>query len=156
MRSLQRLILAVALIVAAPAAFAEDFKVGDITVSQPWSRATPAGAEVAAGFMTITNGGPAPDRLVAASSDVAHMAQIHEMSMQNGVMEMKEVEGGLEIPAGGGVKLEPKSYHIMLMHLAHPLKEGDTFKIELTFAKAGKVTVDVAVGGIGASQAPGS
>ena len=156
MRNLKRLILAVALIVAAPAAFAEDFKVGDITVSQPWSRATPAGAEVAAGFMTITNGGATPDRLVAASSDVAPMVQIHQMSMQNGVMEMKEVEGGLEIPAGGSVKLEPKSYHIMLMHLMHPLKEGDRFKIELTFEKAGKVTVDVAVGGIGASQAPGS
>jgi len=156
MQYLKRLILAVALIVAAPAAFATDFKVGDIIVSQPWSRATPAGAEVAAGFMTITNSGTTPDRLVAASTDVAHMTQIHQMSMQNGVMEMKEVDGGLEIPAGGSVKLEPKSYHIMLMHLVHPLKEGDHFKIELTFAKAGKVAVDVAVGGIGAGQAPGS
>jgi copper(I)-binding protein len=67
-----------------------------------------------------------------------------------------EVEGGLEIPAGGTTKLEPKAYHIMLMHLAHPLKEGETFKIELTFAKAGKVSVDVAVGSIGASRAPGA
>jgi copper(I)-binding protein len=137
-------------------ATAEDYKVGAITVSQPWSRATPSNAEVAAGFMVVANQGSEPDRLIAASSDVAHMAQIHEMSMKDGVMQMKEVDGGLEIPAGGSVKLEPKSYHIMLMHLMHPLKEGEIFKLELTFAKAGKLTVDVTVGSIGASQAPGS
>lgn len=164
MSKLKSLVLAAVLAIATPlatsvpasVAAAADFKVGNITVSQPWSRATPASAEVAAGFLTITNSGSEPDRLVAASSEVAHMAQIHEMSMKDGVMETKEVEGGLEIPAGGSVELKPKSYHIMLMHLAHPLKEGETFKLELTFAKAGKVTVDVVVGGMGASEAPGS
>jgi len=156
MPSFNRLILALILIVGASAAFAGDFKIGDITVSQAWSRATPTGAEVAAGFMRIANAGSTPDRLIAVSSDIAGVTQVHEMSMQNGVMEMNEVKGGLEIPAGGSVELKPQSFHVMFMQLKRPLKEGETFKAELTFAKAGKVTVDLVVGGMGATTAPGS
>jgi copper(I)-binding protein len=72
------------------------------------------------------------------------------MAVENGVMTMAPVDGGLEIPAGQAVKLEPGSFHLMLMDLKRPLKEGDTFKATLTFAKAGSITVDFAIRAIGA------
>lgn len=147
-------ILALLLLAGAAAAHAADFKLGDITVTTPWSRATPNGAEVAAGFMQISNAGAAPDRLVAAASTIAGVTQIHEMAMKDGVMEMRELAGGLEIPAGGSVELRPKSFHIMFMALKRPLKEGETIAVELTFEKAGKLKIEMPVGAMGASQAP--
>jgi copper(I)-binding protein len=147
-------VLSALLVVGTAAALAADFKTGDITVAAPWSRATPNGAEVAAGFMQIGNAGSAADRLVAASSDIAGVTQIHEMAMKDGVMEMRELTGGLEIPAGGSVELRPKSFHIMFMQLKHGLKEGETVTVELTFEKAGKLKIEMPVAGMGASQAP--
>ncbi|GAB2179381.1 copper chaperone PCu(A)C [Dongia sp. agr-C8] len=147
-------ILVLLLLAGAAAAQAADFKLGDITVAAPWSRATPNGAEVAAGFMQINNAGAAPDRLVAAASDIAGVTQIHEMAMKDGVMAMRELAGGLEIPAGGSVKLQPKSFHIMFMQLKHPLKAGDLVEVELSFEKAGKLKIEMPVGAMGASQAP--
>jgi copper(I)-binding protein len=149
----KRCFILVMLLAGAAVAQAADFKAGDITVAAPWSRATPNGAEVAAGFMQISNAGAA-DRLVAASSDIAGVTQIHEMAMKDGVMEMRELTGGLEIPAGGSVELRPKSFHIMFMQLKHGLKEGETVAVELTFEKAGKLKIEMPVAAMGASQAP--
>jgi len=141
------------LFASAQSAFAHEFKVGDIEIGHPWSRATPAGAKVAGGYLTITNTGSSPDRLLSISSDISAKAELHEMGVKDGVMTMRPVTGGLEIPAGGKVTLGPGSYHVMFMDLKQPPREGEMFAATLTFEKAGTVTVKFAVQAIG-SPAP--
>lgn len=147
--------LALALLAAAPAARAADYDVGSIHISQPWSRATPKGASAAAGYMTITNKGAAPDRVNCVSSDAAAECQIHTMSMQDGVMKMRPVEGGLEILPGQTVTLKPGGLHMMLIDLKHPLEAGGAMKATLKFDHAGTVDVEYPVAAIGA-PAPGA
>ena len=125
---------------------------GSISIEKPFSRATPGGAKVGAGYMTITNKGATADRLVSASSPVAGKVEIHEMTMQDGIMKMRELPGGLPIAAGKSASLAPGGYHIMLMELKGPLKQGDKVPVTLTFEKAGKVEVTLDVQGIGAQQ----
>jgi periplasmic copper chaperone A len=146
--------LALALCVNAAPALAQEFKAGDIVIEKPWARATPKGAEGGA-YMTIENKGAAPDRLTGGSTDFATV-EIHEMKSENGVMEMREVTGGLEIPAHGSVRLAPGGYHIMLTHLAHPLTKGDTIKATFTFEHAGPVEVEFNVLGVGAAGTGGA
>ena len=139
--------------VAAPGhdAFASEFKVGAVTVETPWSRATPGGAKVAAGYLTIKNDAATPDRLVSVTADIAGSAGIHQMSMADGMMKMRELTDGLPIPAEGSVTLEPASYHLMFQDLKRPLKEGETFPATLNFEKAGTVSVTFEVRGMGAA-----
>jgi len=137
------------LFASAQSVFAHEFKVGDIEIEHPWSRATPAGAKVAGGYLTITNTGSSPDRLLSISSDIAAKSELHEMGVKDGVMTMRPVAGGLEIPAGGKVILGPGSYHVMFMDLKQPPREGEMFAATLTFEKAGTVTVKFAVQAIG-------
>lgn len=139
-------------LLAAPAS-AQEIKAGDIVITQPWSRATPGGAKIAAGFLTIENKGAAPDRLIGVAGDVAGKVEIHEMAMNNGVMTMRPLDKGLAIEPGKTVKLAPGGYHLMLMDLKNPLKQGDKVPLTLEFEKAGKVALSLDVGGVGA-QAP--
>ena len=146
--------LALAIMLAgAQSVLAHEFKVGDIEIGHPWSRATPAGAKVAGGYFSITNNGSAPDRLLSISSDISDKAELHEMGVKDGVMTMRPVVGGLEIPAGGKVVLGPGSYHVMFMDLKQPPKQGEMFAATLTFEKAGTVTIKFAVQAMG-SAAP--
>jgi copper(I)-binding protein len=124
-----------------------------LQIATPWLRATPGGAKVAGGYVSIANKGSEPDRLMSASIPVAPKGEIHEMSMSNGTMHMQELTDGLEIKPGETVELKPGSYHIMFVDLAEPLKQGDTVEGILTFAKAGKIHVTFKVGGI-ADMAP--
>src|SRR6202035_5648938 len=94
-------------------ASAGDFRAGPLTIAGPWSRATPQGAAVAAGYMKITNTGTTADRLISGSSDIAPKFEVHEMSMDNGVMKMRPVQGGLEIKPGETVEFKPGSFHVM-------------------------------------------
>jgi periplasmic copper chaperone A len=126
-----------------------------ISIERPFSRTTPGGAKVGAGYMTIVNKGTAADRLVSASSSAADKVEINEMSMQDNVMKMRELAGGLPIEAGKSVSLAPGGYHLMLMGLKAPLKQGDKVPVTLTFAKAGKVEVTLDVRGIAAQQPGG-
>jgi copper(I)-binding protein len=132
---------------------AQEVKAGDLVITQPWSRATPGGAKIAGGFLTIENKGAAPDRLTAVSGDVAGKVEIHEMAMNNGVMTMRPLDKGLAIEPGKTVKLAPGGLHLMLMDLKSPLKQGDKVPLTLDFEKAGKVVVSLDVQGVGA-QAP--
>ena len=143
------------LAVLATAASAEDYKIGNLQISQPWTRATPKGAAVAGGYLKITNTGTTPDRLLGGSTDAAKRFEIHEMSMDNGVMKMRELKNGLEIPPGATVELKPSSYHIMMQGLGRPLVKGERVKASLMFEKAGKGDVEFAVEAIGASAAGG-
>jgi periplasmic copper chaperone A len=143
--------LAFALAASASPALAQEFKAGDIVIEKPWARATPKGAEVGGAYMTIENKGATPDRLTGGSADFATV-EIHETKSENGVMQMREVAGGLDIPAHGSVGLAPGGYHIMFTHLAHPLTKGDTVKATLNFEHAGSVDVAFKVVGVGASS----
>jgi periplasmic copper chaperone A len=129
---------------------AQEVKAGDLVITQPWSRATPGGAKIAGGFVTIENKGAAPDRLVSGSGDVAGRVEIHEMAMNNGVMTMRPLDKGLVIEPGKTVKLAPGGYHLMLMDLKTPLKQGDKVPLTLQFEKAGKVELSLDVEGVGA------
>jgi len=133
---------------------AGDAKAGDIVITQAWSRATPNGAKIAGGYLTIENKGTAPDRLVGGSGEIAGKVEVHEMAMNNGVMTMRPLDKGLAIEPGKTVKLAPGGFHLMLMDLKGPFKQGDKVPVTLEFEKAGKVTVSLDVQGVGA-QAPG-
>ncbi len=135
-------------------AFAHEFKLGALEIIHPWSRATPNGAKVAGGYFVIKNHGTAADRLVSVTADVAGRTGIHEMSMADGVMTMRELKDGIAIPANGEVTLAPKGYHVMLEDLKHPLKQGESIDGTLTFEKAGTINVTFFVEAMGAS-APG-
>jgi len=147
------MLFAAALAALATASAAEDYKLGPIEIVHPWSRATPKGAKTAAGYMVIRNSGSASDRLVGGSIAVAGDAQVHEMTMDGGVMKMRPLAGGLEIKPGGSVELKPGGYHLMFMDLKSPLAKGQPVKGVLTFANAGKVDVEFAVEGMGAPAA---
>jgi hypothetical protein len=133
---------------------AEDIKAGDLVISQAWSRATPNGAKIGGGYLTIENKGTTPDKLIGGSGDIAGKVEVHEMSMNNGVMTMRPLDKGLVIEPGKTVKLAPGGYHLMMFDLKGPLKQGDKVPVTLVFEKAGKVNVSLDVQGVGA-QAPG-
>ena len=155
---LARLMTAAALVLLAqsPAAFAQQAAPAPIEITQAWSRATPGGAPVGAGYLALTNRGAQADRLIGGSSEVAARIEVHEMSMDNGVMKMRELAGGLEVKPGETVTLKPGGNHLMLMGLKRGLKEGERFKAQLDFAKGGKTEVEFVVQGMGASAAPGA
>ena len=140
---------------AATAAQATDYNVGSIQITAPWARATPKGATSGAAYMTITNNGKTPDKVTCVSSDASAECQIHTMTMDNGVMMMRPVEGGLEIKPGETVTLKPSSLHVMLVNLKHPLEQGKTVKATLKFDTAGTIDVDYPIAAIGAA-APGA
>jgi copper(I)-binding protein len=127
----------------------------NLVIENAFTRPTPAGATVAVGYLTITNNGAAPDRLVSVDSDISKKVEIHESKMVNGVMEMHEMPNGLEIPAGGTVALTPGGDHIMFMDIKQPVKAGDIIHATLGFENTGKVEIGFkAAASIGA-MAPG-
>ena len=136
---------------AASTDVARTFKAGGISVEAPWSRATPGGAQVAGGYLKITNGGKDADRLTGGSFPNAARFEIHEMKTEGGVMTMRPVAGGLEIKPGETVEFKPGGYHLMFMGLKGSLKEGQTVKGTLVFEKAGTLAVEYRVGPIGGS-----
>jgi copper(I)-binding protein len=128
------------------------FKLGDLTVTSPWTRATPGGAKIAGGYLKITNNGTTPDRFVGAKSEEADHVEIHEMSMSDGVMKMRPLPNGIEIKPGETVELKSGGYHLMFMDLKQPLKPGDSFTSTLQFEKAGSLDVNFIVRGLGATS----
>jgi copper(I)-binding protein len=100
--------------------------------------------------MKITNTGSEPDRLVGGSVSFAGRFEVHSMTMEQGVMKMRELKDGLEIKPGETVELKPGGYHVMFVDLKEPLKQGEDVSVTLTFAKAGTIEVKYPVEGIGA------
>lgn len=133
-------------VTAAPfAAHAHGFKLGEIAIGHPYSRAMLPGAKVGGGYLKITNDGAA-DRLVGVTSGRARSVQLHEMKTDDGIMTMRELKDGIEVPAGTTVELKPGGYHVMFMDVTEPFKEGEMVKATLTFEKAGTVEVEFQVG----------
>ena len=146
--------LGAASLLAIPAPLAHDAVAGALRIEAPWIRATPGGAKVAGGYLRITNTGSEPDKLLGASLPVSAKAEVHEMSMEGGVMKMRPVEGGVTLAPGQTLELKPGGFHLMFMDLTSGLKEGEGVKGTLVFEKAGTVEVHFRVGGIGAQAAP--
>ncbi|SEP96689.1 hypothetical protein SAMN05216548_10264 [Faunimonas pinastri] len=138
----------------ASSARAEDFNLGDLAVQHPWTRATPPGAQVAAGYITIRNNGSTADRLVGGSLEAASGFELHDMSMKDGVMRMRPA-APVEIPPGGSVTLSPSGTHAMFTGLKHVLTKGSAIAGTLVFDHAGTLPVRFSVEAIGA-KAPAS
>lgn len=128
----------------------DTYKIGDLIVVSPWTRATPGGAKIAGGYLKVTNNGTSADRLTGATTASADRVEIHEMSMTDGVMKMRPLADGLSIKPGETVELKPGGFHMMFMDVKQPLKQGETLKATLIFEKAGKLDVSFNVNAIGA------
>ena len=148
----RKLFCILAAVLFAGPALAHDYTVGSLKIAHPWARATPKGAQIGGGYFSITNTGSEPDRLVGGSSAVAKKLEIHEMSMDQSVMKMRAQPDGIVIDPGKTVTFKPGGYHVMFVDLNQPLKQGEKVSATLEFAKAGKVQVDFAVEGIGATH----
>lgn len=140
---------AIALTLTSTIALAHEYKAGALKIGHPWSRATPGGAKVGGGYLSIENTGTTPDRLVSVSAPFAGKTEIHEMATTNGVMTMRPLDSGVAIAPGAKVEFKPGGYHIMFMELKQALKQGERPKGTLTFEKAGPVEVEFAVEAIG-------
>ena len=143
------ILLAAAMALAVTSASAHEYKVGSLEIQNPWSRATPKGATVAGGYMKIVNTGTPPDRLIGGSTEAAPKFEIHEMSMEGGVMKMRPLPKGIEIKPGQTVEFKPGGYHLMFVGISQPVEQGKRVKGTLEFEKAGKVDVEYAVEAIG-------
>jgi periplasmic copper chaperone A len=118
--------------------------VGNLQISQIWSRPTPPGTSVGAVYLSIQNLGKKADRLVGVSSPAAGKVEIHESRTVQGVMQMRELES-LDCPPGAAVKIAPGAFHVMLLGLTQQLVDGAAFDLTLRFRDAGSVTVKVPV-----------
>jgi copper(I)-binding protein len=123
-----------------------------VTVENAWSRATPPGARVGAGYMVLHNKAAAADRLVGASSPAAARVETHVIEKQGEILRMREVKG-YEVPAKGSFELKPGGPHLMLVDIKAPLKAGDRVPVTLKFEKAGEVAVELRVERLGATPA---
>lgn len=103
------------------------------------------GGANSAAYMVIRNTGSEPDKLIAASTDVAKTVELHTVVEEGGMMRMRQVEGGIEIPANGEVVLKPGGFHVMLIGLTRDLNAGDKVQLTLTFEKAGQIPVTAEV-----------
>ena len=134
-----------------PAARAAGTAQESITITAPWTRATPPGARAASGYMTLTNTGAHSDTLLQVNTPAASMTHIHQMSMQGGVMVMRPIDGNMTLEPGQTITLQPGALHIMMVNLTRPLVEGEMITLTLEFEKAGTLLVELPVLAIGAT-----
>jgi copper(I)-binding protein len=139
-----RLIAAAILVMAAASAAAHEFKAGAVTVAHPWARATVAGGTTGAVFLEIKVAPGRGDRLVGGKADAAEKVEIHHHRMEKGTAKMRAVPG-VGIPAGKSIVLNPHGYHVMLIGLKSPLKEGDVLPLTLRFERSGEVAIEASV-----------
>ena len=132
-----------AMFMAAPA-------LAQVTVENAWARATPPGAKIAAGYLTIRNAGAA-DKLVSVSSPAAEKVETHVTVKDGDISRMREAKG-YAVPAKAKLELTPSGSHLMLVNIKAPLKEGDKVPLVLRFEKAGEVKTELAVRPLGATS----
>lgn len=130
--------------------------IGTLSVEGAWTRATAEAARVGAGYLTIRNTGSAADTLVSVETPAAERGEIHDMTTTDGVMRMRRLAGGIEIPAGGTIELKPGGMHLMLINLKQPLVAGARVSVKLIFKSGVTGEVALPVRPIGASGASGN
>ena len=143
--------LLAALLLAAWPAWPHSHEKGEIQVRHPWSRATPPGAKVGAGYLEIRNSGKQADRLVSASTPVAKRVELHVTEHAGEVAKMRQLRA-FEVPARERLSLEPGGAHLMLVDLVQPLKKGERFSMTLNFERAGALEVQFEVQEMGARR----
>ncbi len=146
------LVLALAAALFATGAMAQQYKAGSLEIDHPWSRATPKGAKTGAGYASIKNTGSTPDRLIGGSFAAAEKVEVHRMTMDQGVMKMRHVAGGVEIKPGETLEFKPDGLHLMFVGMKQPLKKGDQVAGTLEFEKSGTVEVQFTVEDVGAKS----
>lgn len=150
MRMLCRTLFILSCLAVLPAlAQAHEYKLGNLVIEHPWTRATTGQNGIA--YLVVDNTGTQDDKLVAAATSAADMPMLHTNYMDGDVMKMRMVEA-IPVPAGGKAELKPGGYHIMLMGLKAPLKQGEMVPLTLTFEKAGKIDVQLMVEAAGAAE----
>lgn len=137
-----------------PAPAGQVIALGDLKLVGPFSRATPPRAPTGGAYFTIVDTGTEGDRLLSASTPLADEVQMHEMSVQNDIMRMRQVTAGLRVPEGGELALTPSGTHIMLVGLKQPLLQGETLPLTLVFERSGTITLDIPIASVAARQAP--
>ena len=144
---------AIALTLGAILALPSGVLANDVMVKGAFARASAMStAKAGAVYMTLSNQGAEPDKLLQITTESAASAEVHESAEKDGMATMRPIES-LEIPAGGSVDLKPGGYHIMLMGLKGPLKKGDMIMLQLKFEHAGLVDVMAHVGNVAEEHA---
>jgi copper(I)-binding protein len=121
---------------------ARAFRVGPLVVTGPWTRPSPGGARLTAGYLRIANTGSEPDRLIGGSARIAGKLEIHASDSSGGIARMRALHDGIEIPAGATIELEPGGKHLMFASLEHAVGQGEVFEATLVFEKAGPLVVE--------------
>ncbi len=146
MKQFYSIILSISLVLAASlSAFSNDYKIGNLVIGHPVIPATVKAAPVAAGYLKIKNNGAEADRLVSLSANFSAKQQIHTMTMIDGVMRMRPLKDGVEIPAGGEATLRAGGDHLMFMKLNEQMEAGQLRKVTLVFEKAGQLEIEMIV-----------
>ncbi|PQJ43003.1 copper resistance protein CopZ [Vibrio campbellii] len=127
-----------------PLSLAHEYEAGKIHIDHPWSREAPPNAPVIGGFFQLSNLGDADDALIAASTPIADRVEIHTHTKEDGMMKMMKIDEVVVEPQQK-VEFKPGGFHLMIFNPTQTLKEGDRFPVTLTFKKAGKVEVEMAV-----------
>lgn len=133
------------LVALSTSVFAHDYKFGDLVIDHPHIPATVKAAPVAAGYLKIKNNGTEADKLLSISADFSAKQQIHTMMMVEGVMRMRPLKDGVEIPAGGEVVFKRGGDHFMFMKLNAQMQAGELRDVILVFEKAGEVKIGMIV-----------
>jgi copper(I)-binding protein len=122
-----------------------------LSVEQPWSRATPPGSKIGVGFMQLKNAGAAAERVVGVTSPLAGRVEMHVTTREGDVMRMRQVES-FDVPAGGSFDLKPGGAHLMLVDLHRPFKQGEKVPLTLKLEKGGELKVELTVEALGARR----
>lgn len=138
---MKNLMLALAMASAAPGV-AHEYKKGALLIDHPVIRVASPAAKTGAGYMTITNSGKQPDRLLSVTTTAATRADLHGTIAKGNVMMMREQAGGVPVPAAGKQVFAPGGLHVMFIGLKAPMPEKSRIKARLLFEKAGAVDVE--------------
>ena len=133
-----------AILLTTSIASAQHYEAGDVHIQSPWSRELPPTSPNGAVYLTLTNHGTQPDKLLSASTDVAELVEIHSLIIEDGMMKMRRVES-VDLPPHKAVLFAPGGYHFMLISLKRPLEADDRFQLSLEFEQNNQALVEVVV-----------
>lgn len=126
---------------------------GGMTIIAAWSRATAPGAPAAVVYMRLANQSNLTVTLESIETPIAAWARIHRSVSREGVVKMTPIDK-LSLAPGERLEFEPGGLHVMLMELRHPLVEGETFPITVTFSRHPDLHIEVLVGAMGQMKVP--